>query len=170
MPEDQERKIWWQTVPGILTAAAGIITAVTGLIAALHQAGILGVDNKAQLQPENKPVATTTADLIAGKWSGEAKEINGTFFRVDIEVKKSCTLNEKCGIISVSHVPCHGELFLHGIEKNNYEFRVDNFTNNSSSICTPGAGEHFRRLPDGTLLYTTTYDSKASGILKKMGD
>src|SRR5919108_4536618 len=151
MPEDQEHKGWWQTVPGTLTAAAGIITALAGFIAALHQAGILGVDNKAQPQPENKPVAT--ADLIAGKWSGEAKDVNGTFFQVGIEIKRSCTLNEKCGAISVSHVPCHGELFLHGIEKNNYEFRVDNFTNNSSSVCMPGAGEHFKRLPDGTLLY-----------------
>ncbi|MGH8477599.1 MAG: hypothetical protein ACRERV_09600 [Methylococcales bacterium] len=168
MPEDQERKGWWQTVPGILTAAAGIITALTGLIAALHQAGIFVGDNKVQPQPENKPVAT--ANLITGKWSGEAKDVNGTFFQVDIEIKRSCMLNEECGAISVSHVPCHGELFLHGIEKDNYEFWVGNFTNNSSSVCTPGAGEHFKQLPDGTLLYTTTYNPKASGILKKNKD
>jgi len=168
MPEEQERKTWWQTIPGILMAAAGIITALTGFIAALHQAGILGVDNKAQSLSENKP--TATADLIAGKWSGEAKNVNGTFFQVDLEIKESCMLNEKCGTISVSHVPCYGELFLHGIEKNDYEFRVGNFSNNSSSVCTPGAGEHFKQLPDGTLLYATTYDPKSSGILKKMGD
>ena len=28
---------WWQTVPGVLTAAAAVITAVTGLILALYQ-------------------------------------------------------------------------------------------------------------------------------------
>lgn len=168
MPEEQERKTWWQTVPGILTAAAGIITALTAFIAALHQAGILGVDNKAQPQSENKQAAT--ADLIAGRWSGEAKDVNGTFFQVGIEIKESCMLDEKCGVISVSHVPCYGDLFLHGIEKNDYEFRVDNFTNNSSYVCTPGAGEHFKQLPDGTLLYTTTYDPKANGILKKTED
>ncbi len=168
MPEDRGRKGWWHTVPGILTAAAGIITALTGFIAALHQAGILGVDNKAQFQSENKPVVT--ADLIAGKWSGRAKDVNGIAFQVDVEIKRSCTLNENCGAIGVSHVPCYGELFLHRVEKDNYEFRVDNFTSNSSPLCTPGAGDHFKRLPDGALLYTATYDPTASGILKKMGD
>ena len=140
MPEDQERKGWWQTVPGVLTATAGILTALTGFIVALHQVGILGVDKKTSSPPQNGPVAT--ADLLAGKWSGKAKDVGGAFFQIDIEIKRSCALGEKCGVISVSHVPCHGELFLHGIENNNYEFRVDNFTNNSSAICTPGAGEH----------------------------
>ena len=34
------QKNWWQTIPGLLTAAAGVITAIAGLIVALHQAGI----------------------------------------------------------------------------------------------------------------------------------
>src|SRR5918992_2238100 len=34
------QKSWWQTIPGLLTAAAGVITAITGLIVALHQAGM----------------------------------------------------------------------------------------------------------------------------------
>lgn len=43
MDKDEKSKVpWWQTVPGILTAAAAIITAVTGLILALHQAGLVG--------------------------------------------------------------------------------------------------------------------------------
>lgn len=168
MPEDQERKGWWHTIPGVLTAIAGTITALTGLIAALHQVGIVGVDKEKQPLPKNGP--SLTADVIAGKWSGKAKSVDGALFQVDIEIENSCVLDGKCGVISVSHVPCHGELFLHGIENNNYEFRVDNFTNNSSAMCTPGAGEHFTILPDGTLLYTTTYDPKASGILKRMGD
>lgn len=57
MPADQERKGWWQTVPGILTAAAGIVTALTGFIAALQQVGFfefLAADNKEQPQLENK--------------------------------------------------------------------------------------------------------------------
>jgi len=40
MEDRPKEKGWWQTVPGILTAAAGIITAVTGLIVALNQAGV----------------------------------------------------------------------------------------------------------------------------------
>ena len=79
----------------------------------------------------------------------------------------SCTLNEKCGSISVPHVPCYGDIFFYDIKQGSYEFRVDNFLTNSSSTCTPGAGDHFKLLSDGTLLYTTTYDPKANGILKK---
>lgn len=35
---------WWQTVPGILTAAGTVIAAVAALVVALHQAGIIGCD------------------------------------------------------------------------------------------------------------------------------
>lgn len=38
----QERDSWWQTVPGMITAAAGLVTAVAGLIVALQQAGVIG--------------------------------------------------------------------------------------------------------------------------------
>ncbi len=34
-----ESQKWWQTLPGLLTAAAGIITAFTGLLLAAHQIG-----------------------------------------------------------------------------------------------------------------------------------
>ena len=35
--QDPERKNWWSTLPGMITAFAGIITAVTGLLLALNQ-------------------------------------------------------------------------------------------------------------------------------------
>lgn len=41
MDKEPESRVWWQTLPGILTAAAGIVTAFAGLIVALHQAGFL---------------------------------------------------------------------------------------------------------------------------------
>jgi hypothetical protein len=34
---DERGQSWWQTLPGMLTAAAGLITAVTGLVVAIHQ-------------------------------------------------------------------------------------------------------------------------------------
>jgi len=37
---DLRRGSWWQTLPGMLTAAAAFITAGTGLIIALNQAGV----------------------------------------------------------------------------------------------------------------------------------
>ena len=41
-----ERTSWWQTVPGMLTAAAGLITAITGLLLAVHQMGFLQHSSK----------------------------------------------------------------------------------------------------------------------------
>jgi hypothetical protein len=49
-----ERHAWWQTAPGLLTAAAGIITAVTGLVVALNQAGIFE-------QKKPRPAAAVSA-------------------------------------------------------------------------------------------------------------
>jgi hypothetical protein len=54
---EPESKGWWQTLPGILTAAAGIITAVTGLLLALHQ---LGLFNRAPQPAQNPPSSTAT--------------------------------------------------------------------------------------------------------------
>ncbi|MGA7341455.1 MAG: hypothetical protein WBE72_14670 [Terracidiphilus sp.] len=40
-PDQQsESKAWWQTMPGLLTAAAAILTAFTGLLVALNQIGL----------------------------------------------------------------------------------------------------------------------------------
>ncbi len=47
-----ESKGWWQTLPGLLTAAAAIITAVTGLLVAVHQTGFF--DRSPQLPPRRK--------------------------------------------------------------------------------------------------------------------
>lgn len=41
MTNEHQKKKWWNTLPGILTAIAGTITAITGLIVALNQAGII---------------------------------------------------------------------------------------------------------------------------------
>jgi len=52
MDESQKPKIsWWQTLPGVLTAAAAAATAIAGLIGVLHQAGLIGGGN------EKKPTA-----------------------------------------------------------------------------------------------------------------
>ena len=39
---EEERKSWWLTLPGIITAISGAIVAITGLLTVLHQAGLLG--------------------------------------------------------------------------------------------------------------------------------
>jgi hypothetical protein len=61
MDDKPTRQSWWQTVPGILTAAAATITAVTGLIVALQQAGVFdtatAADPPAQNETAGLPVA-----------------------------------------------------------------------------------------------------------------
>jgi len=159
MAEGQTPPGWWQTVPGILTATATIITAVTGLIIALNQ---IGVFNKKTQPVIDKPMP------IAGKWSGQAKESTGTSFRIDLLIRPSCKVSEKCGTVSVSHVPCYGEITLKGVNAGDYEFFVSDFDNRSNlDVCTPGAGEHFKLLADGRLSYSTAY-SDAKGTLERV--
>jgi hypothetical protein len=47
---ESESKKWWQTLPGLLTAAAGIITAFTGLLLAVHQIGCFERSPASQVQ------------------------------------------------------------------------------------------------------------------------
>jgi hypothetical protein len=116
------------------------------------------------------PVAAN-ADAIAGKWSGTAKNGEGISFQITLEVKKSCALTERCGTITVSHVPCEGEIFLEKIQGEMFEFHVDKFYGRSNrAICQPGAGELFRLRSDGKLSYTTTYEPGTEGILERTGD
>ncbi len=124
-----------------------------------------------QPSPKSQPSGTMTADTIAGKWAGVAKDENGGVFQITLEVRKSCGLNDRCGSISVSHVPCHGEVFLEKIEGANFEFRVANFYGSSNkTVCQPGAGELFALQPNGKLSYRTTYEPRATGVLDKVGD
>jgi transglutaminase/protease-like cytokinesis protein 3 len=58
MPEERKsQKSWWQTIPGLLTAAAGVITAITGLIIALHQAEIPGETGPKKPSESTSPAA-----------------------------------------------------------------------------------------------------------------
>jgi hypothetical protein len=59
MDHKPEGQRWWQTIPGILTAAAAIITAVTGLIVALQQAGVFDWQITADSPAQNKTARVT---------------------------------------------------------------------------------------------------------------
>lgn len=106
-----------------------------------------------------------TADAIANRWTGQAKSSSGEFYTLTVEIRKACKLGEKCGTISVLPVPCYGEISLKAVQSDDYEFDVSNFDRRSSPNCTPGAGEHFKLLPNGKLFYKTDWD--AQGILGK---
>jgi len=107
-----------------------------------------------------------TADAIAKHWSGKAKTSSGELYTIDVTIHPSCKLGGKCGTISVLQVPCYGEISLKAVQNDDYEFDVSNFDNRSSAKCTPGAGEHFKPLPDGRLSYRA--DWGIQGILDKV--
>ncbi len=109
--------------------------------------------------------SVATADGIAGRWTGQAKNSSGDFYTISVEISLSCKLGEKCGTISVVQVPCYGEISLKAVQNDDYEFDVRNFDGRSSSKCTPGAGEHFKFLPDGRLSYRA--DWGVQGILNR---
>jgi hypothetical protein len=58
----QSAASWWQTIPGILTAAAGAITALAGLVAALHQIGLIG---EQKLTPTSSPAPSQAPTVAA---------------------------------------------------------------------------------------------------------
>ncbi|MGH6649081.1 hypothetical protein [Aquabacterium sp.] len=117
-------------------------------------------------QPQT-PATPATDDAFTGHWSGQARDTEGTVFQVDVRIDRPCTPGQPCGSIRVSHVPCQGELTLEQVKNGDHEFSVDHFSGDSAASCTKGAGEHFRRQADGSLLYTTSYEPKAHAVLVK---
>ena len=53
----EEKGSFWQTIPGILTAATGLLTAVTGLVVALNQMGFLRSSSPPTIANSATPVA-----------------------------------------------------------------------------------------------------------------
>lgn len=69
MSEEPGSKIWWQTIPGILTATAGVVTAVAGLIVTLHQAGFFEAEKEKVPQVQNdivKPPKVKVTESLVG--------------------------------------------------------------------------------------------------------
>jgi hypothetical protein len=172
MSEPSEKGRLWSSLPGIVAAIAGIITAMTGLFLAFGRAD--GGDETGPLanQPAQTPSpllpedGAATADAIAGTWTGEASGDGGSF-EVRLVIARGCVLDQRCGSISVSSLPCEGDLSLYAVTARRYEFSVDNFSDASASGCTPGAGEFLAPQDDGTLLYTTGYDRTIQGVLHR---
>ena len=150
----QRRRRW------VVGAAAAIV--VAGVAAVLLATSGGGGGNSG---PEPLP-GGPTADQVSGTWSGIAESGDGPF-DVRLSVRKACAADERCGRISVSSVPCSGDFSFVGRKGRRYEFSVDNFSANSGSSCTPGAGEFLTPRPNGTLLYTTSYDPSVKGTLQR---
>ena len=162
----------WVAIGTIAAALiTGIVAVLTHVLPAASPSSTPTVASSTPAPiPSSRPLITT-ADAIAGKWSGTAKDNSGTSFQITLDVRNSCALKERCGSISVSHVPCEGEVFLEKVEDDDFEFKVANFYGRSNrDVCQPGSGEHFRLRPDGKLAYSTTYEPEAQGILNRVED
>src|SRR5437867_13292707 len=74
MDAEPKSQSWWQTLPGVLTAATGIITAVTGLVVALNQTGFFS--REGTRAPSSGSIATPSSASVpptaAGKTRPEA--------------------------------------------------------------------------------------------------
>jgi hypothetical protein len=63
---------WWQTLPGILTAAAGAITAVGGLQLTLNQLGLIGNRTGPAAPPPTDTQPAVAGQSAAGEDAGTA--------------------------------------------------------------------------------------------------
>lgn len=182
-PDRTGEGFWW-TLPGVLTAIAGFITALTGLVLAAHQIGILGGDGGSggsdaprQTRSAAAPASTAsgaelpdvrvTADGIAGSWIGRATRGQGKTFVMRLAVAKGCARTERCGSISVSDLPCKGDVYLDEVNEGTYELSVDNYSAGSSASCRAGSGDYFTPQRNGTLRYRTGYDGSLTGTLSR---
>jgi hypothetical protein len=76
MPEGPKAPNWWQTLPGLVTAAAALITAVAGAIVGLYQAGIF---RRGVCQPHadsRAPRRTVPSDGLFGNNHGKSGPLN----------------------------------------------------------------------------------------------
>ena len=154
------------------TICAALITGIVTLIIHLYPTAPRSADSPkvsaTPLIPSPSQSPLITADAIAGKWSGQATDNTGKSFQITLDIRKACAVGERCGLISVSHVPCYGEVFLDKVEADAFEFRVDNFYGQSNrAVCQSGGGEQFKLRSDNKLRYTTSYDPKAEGLLER---
>jgi hypothetical protein len=169
----------WTAIATVAVAVIGGIFTITNTILTNNAQNKTSSSPSPSFSPSpssaSTPVPTSSSsaplrvsNAFLGKWSGVAKEASGKSFRINLEIQRNCSLNEKCGYISVPDVPCYGEIALKEVSSDDYEFDVSNFDRRSNlKICTPGAGERFHLLSDGKLSYKATY-SNAQGILAKV--
>ena len=123
--------------------------------------------------PAGTLVASTGAGssiaALVGSWRGTAQAGKAPEYQVTLTVTGACTVGRRCGSISISSVPCYGEISLEAEKDGDIEFAVDHFDQRSDrAVCQSGAGEHFRLRADGKLDYRTDYSPIAQGILNRV--
>lgn len=146
----------WGALSAIAVALiGGLVTIVTAVIPFWQD----------QKNSSVSPLAPLTTEVIAGKWTGTATADHGNDrYTLSVAILPDCEVGDRCGTIAIAEVPCYGEISLYGVADGTFEFNVDHFDRRSSASCSPGAGEHFRLLPDGRLAYQADWGGE--GILE----
>ena len=144
-------------------AITAIVVAVVGAIATIVTAVV--PRTPVAETASSTPISADVSSAIAHAWRGQAKSESGQAYTITVQIAKTCKPDANCGSISVREVPCRGELYLKAVQDGEYEFDVRNFDANSSSSCTPGAGEFFRARSDGKLDYRATWGVR--GVLTR---
>ncbi len=160
-----ESKGWWQTLPGLLTAAAGIITAVAGLLVAVHQAGFFDHSPQpaSQAQSKSHPVGESPHPIEA--------EGAATPPSTDVTASRPLTLPENTQVRSGQAVfkLVSARLDPYSPGKVAVHFTV-RLTNNDRFDANFWAAS-FRLLADGSLLAPiNNLDELVSGHSTKEGD
>ncbi|NTW08712.1 MAG: hypothetical protein HGA28_04000 [Anaerolineaceae bacterium] len=124
----------------------------------------------AQEGSSSVPVAETTTDTIAGKWSGTITGTSGSFSTLlNLDIQPDCKPGQVCGTFSVPMLPCSGQLFFQEVTGESFLFIEKNST--GSAFCTSGGYEYLQPLADGTLSYSFSFTPDTSettnGILQR---
>ena len=73
--EDETKRSWWLTLPGIITGIGSAIVAITGLVTVLFQAGLLGSS-----QDSTRAGTTTSAEIRPTEtWAPTTQQPTGVF-------------------------------------------------------------------------------------------
>jgi hypothetical protein len=167
----------------VLTAIGTVIAAVAGLLVAFGDVGILGggdgsppTTQPAIVTGSSEPSRHTTADAIAGVWSGTPELLSRTY-RMTLVVRRGCEVGDVCGDITVANCvgaldrpcsslahTCDGRVVVEDADASTVELHVF-FPPGNPSDCVDGAGHFFTPRGPRALLYETAFNLR--GILTK---
>ena len=162
---ESESKGWWQTLPGLLTAAAGIITALTGLLVAVHQTGFFDRSHQPVSQARSEPHPEADSSHPIQTESGATAPVSST------SASRPLTLPENTEVRSgqAAFKLLSARLDPYSPDKVSLHFTV-RMTNNDRYDANFWAAS-FRLLVDGSLQApTNNLDELVSAHSAKEGD
>ncbi|MBI5564750.1 MAG: hypothetical protein HY870_07645 [Chloroflexi bacterium] len=120
--------------------------------------------------PSEATSASTTTDIIAGKWTGTIRSVIGENFstQIDLSLKANCTRGNICGTYSAPSLGCFGDLLLKEIDSETFVF-IEHRVGDGDS-CATGGYEHIYLVNKDSLSWAYSNPGESpmsSGILKR---